>query len=227
LHSIHHAQEIPAPQLRNLRFRYPRLTSSSVTLNVSLASFRSGDPRRHRRSRRDTDVIDPDQPLHVVDVVDEIDDGRCLAGSASIDAIRRSYSARRSGDSCLSAAAKSGAAPRWTRPTADESVSKFRDERGSARASSGFGVFEIRSETPTIWITPPVFASACRSIVHIPETLHNARAAECDAMIGAFESAAARIIDPLKGWDTSTIRPTRFISASTSLPNGEMPFPHL
>ena len=54
--------------------------------------------------------------------------------------------------------------------------------------------------------------------------LQSARAAECEAMIGAFDSAIACIIDAFDGCETSIMMPTRFISAITCLPSGDRPF---
>jgi hypothetical protein len=77
----------------------------------------------------------------------------------------------------------------------------------------------------TTCITPSVFASAfIISSSMFRDTLQSALTAECDAMIGAFDSSAAFSIEPFDGCDTSTIMPSRFISAITRSPSGEMPF---
>ena len=43
-------------------------------------------------------------------------------------------------------------------------------------------------------------------------------------MIGALVISSACIIEAFDGWETSIMRPTRFISAITCFPNGESPF---
>ena len=53
--------------------------------------------------------------------------------------------------------------------------------------------------------------------------LHSARTPECDAMMGAFDSATVCSIDAFDGCDTSIIIPSRFISAITWRPSGDRP----
>ena len=55
-------------------------------------------------------------------------------------------------------------------------------------------------------------------------TSASARTAECEAMIGAFDSATACIIEAFDGCETSTMMPTLFSSAMTCLPSGDKPF---
>ena len=73
-------------------------------------------------------------------------------------------------------------------------------------------------------MTPPFCLSATSiSSSMLRLTFASDRAAECEAMIGAFESATACIIDPFDGWETSTITPHLFISAITCFPSGLNP----
>ena len=57
-------------------------------------------------------------------------------------------------------------------------------------------------------------------VVHVAAVIGQRADAECEAMTGAFDSAAACIIDAFDGCETSTIMPTRFISAITCRPSG-------
>src|SRR4051812_30068056 len=73
-------------------------------------------------------------------------------------------------------------------------------------------------------MTPPFFfnaASISSSILR--GTLFTAETPECDPTTGDVESAVACIMHSFETCDTSTIMPTRFISCTTCLPNGDRP----
>jgi len=52
----------------------------------------------------------------------------------------------------------------------------------------------------------------------------NRRQEECEAITGTLDSASAWVAAASERWEMSTRMPTRFISVTSSWPNGDKPF---
>ena len=76
------------------------------------------------------------------------------------------------------------------------------------------------------WTTPPFAATffASPSLMLRSKPGVKCRNAECEAITGTRLSRIASSVAASERWETSTMMPRRFISATTSLPNGLRPF---
>ena len=130
---------------------------------------------------------------------------------ASISATRRSYSRRRS--SGISASA-------WRQPPRMPNSSR---SCASASRFSG-GVTLTYESNATVCMTPPFSFSArsCSSSM-LRGWSASARVLEWLAITGALETRTACIIAALEMCETSTMMPSRFISATTCSPNSLSP----
>ncbi len=105
---------------------------------------------------------------------------------------------------------------RWWKPCA-RMFSSARRVHSTASGSTNFG-------TNVTIATPPLpGSSSSTSSGTLRGWSHTARADECEKITGATEVASAARIVVAATWDRSTSMPTRFISRTTSWPNGESP----